>query len=256
MLMKGEMSCQILLCGCAAVMLSSRVIAPSALQRFDQPRTVSYTADIVVNGRWLLPRDMLGHVATKPPLVNWMAAPVVALGFWQEWAAKWPMVAATLLTTALTVRIARNLFRKIPETETVANEAALLAGAAWLVNPANMTMIYHCRPDPVLVLFLTAAWMCANAVIFENDSDRIAIGGFSIAIGLAALTKGPAALLPMIYLPLSAWLIRGQPDLLWRSHWVWAISVAPALFSLWAFPTGLRHPAPVFKPLLWRYLTA
>jgi len=254
MLMKGEMSCQILLCGCAAVMLSSRVIAPSALQRFDQPRTVSYTADIVVNGRWLLPRDMLGHVATKPPLVNWMAAPVVALGFWQEWAAKWPMVAATLLTTALTVRIARNLFRKIPETETVANEAALLAGAAWLVNPANMTMIYHCRPDPVLVLFLTAAWMCTTAVIFENDSDRIAIGGFSIAIGLAALTKGPAALLPMIYLPLAAWLIRGQPDLLWRSHWLWAISVALAIFSLWALPTAIRYPAPFFNQLIGREL--
>src|SRR6266404_756904 len=148
MLMKGETLCQILLWGCAAIMLGSRVVAPSALQRFDQPRTVSYTADIIVNGRWLLPRDMLGHIATKPPLVNWMATPVVALGFWQEWAVKWPMIAATLLTTVLTVRIARNLFRKIPETETVANEAALLAGAGWLVNPANMTMIYHCRSDP------------------------------------------------------------------------------------------------------------
>src|SRR5438046_7644326 len=109
MLMKGEMSCQILLCGCAAVMLSSRVIAPSALQRFDQPRTVSYTADIVVNGRWLLPRDMFGHVATKPPLVNWMAVAVVALGFWQEWEVKWSMVAWRMLMTALTVSIVRNL---------------------------------------------------------------------------------------------------------------------------------------------------
>src|SRR2546430_14650514 len=193
MVVKGQTLCQILLWGCAAVMLSSRVIAPSALQRFDQPRTVSYTADIIVNGRWLLPRDMLGHVATKPPLVNWLAAPVVALGFWQEWAAKWPMVAATLLTTVLTVRIARNLFGKIPETQTVANEAALLAGAAWLVNPANITMIYHCRPDPVLVLFLTAAWMFATAIISETNPNKIDIGGVFIVIGFCPLVPRSTA---------------------------------------------------------------
>ena len=224
---KGETLCRILLLGCAAVMLTSRVIAPSALQRFDQPRTVSYTADIVVNGRWLLPRDMFGHVATKPPLVNWMAVPVVALGFWQEWAVKWPMVAGTLLTTALTVTIARNLFRQIPEIAIVADEAAFIAGAAWLVNPANMTMIYHCRPDPVLVLFLTAAWIFATAIVCEPN--KINIGGFSIAIGLAALTKGPAALVPIIYLPLAAWIIRGQPGIIRRGHWWWAILVGIAI---------------------------
>jgi 4-amino-4-deoxy-L-arabinose transferase-like glycosyltransferase len=254
MVMKGAILCQILLVCCAVVMLSSRLIAPSALQRFDQPRTVSYTADIVANGRWLLPRDMLGHVATKPPLVNWMAAPLVALGFWQEWAVKWPMVAGTLLTTALTITIARNLFRKIPETASVADEAALIAGAAWLVNPANMTMIYHCRPDPVLVLFLTAAWMFATAIISENEPSKIKLGGFSIAIGLAALAKGPAALLPIIYLPLAAWLIRGQPGFIRRSHWWWAILGALAIFSLWALPTAIRYPAPFFKDLLGREL--
>src|SRR5947208_3959287 len=116
MVVKGRTLCQILLGCCAVVMLSSRVTAPSALQRFDQPRTVSYTADIVVNGRWLLPRDMFGHVATKPPLVNWMAVAVVALGFWKEWAVKWTSVSATLLTTALTVTIARNLLLQIQET--------------------------------------------------------------------------------------------------------------------------------------------
>src|SRR6266481_2896872 len=133
MLMQGETLCQILLWGSAAVMLSSRVIAPSALQRFDQPRTVSYTADIVVNGRWLLPRDMLGGPATKPPLVNWLAAPVVALGFWTEWAAKWPMIAGTLASTALCVWMAHRLFRQIPQFSTHAKNAAAVAGIAWAV---------------------------------------------------------------------------------------------------------------------------
>src|SRR5438046_10277032 len=122
------MSCQILLRGCAAVMLSSRVIATSALQRFDQPRTVSYTSDIVVNVRWLLPRDMLGHVATKPPLVNWMAAQVVGLGFGQEGAAKWPRVAAIVLTPAMTVRVTGNIIRRHPATESDGHVAAHTRG--------------------------------------------------------------------------------------------------------------------------------
>jgi 4-amino-4-deoxy-L-arabinose transferase-like glycosyltransferase len=79
--------------------LLARVTGPSALQRFDQPKTVSYTADIVANGNWLLPRDILGRPATKPPLVNWLAAPVVAMGFWTEWAVKWPMLAGSLAST-------------------------------------------------------------------------------------------------------------------------------------------------------------
>ena len=89
--------------------------------------------------------------------VNWLAAPVVALGFWTEWAVKWPMAAATLGTTALTFFIARRLFRRMAETRAVATEAACIAGLAWLVNTANVTMIYHCRPDPGLTAFLTAA---------------------------------------------------------------------------------------------------
>ncbi|MGZ4984679.1 MAG: hypothetical protein ACXV8A_01180, partial [Chthoniobacterales bacterium] len=75
---------------CAVVMFAARIFGPSALQRQDQPRTAAYTADIAANGRWLLPRDMFGNTATKPPLVNWLAAPLLKLGFWSEWAVKMP----------------------------------------------------------------------------------------------------------------------------------------------------------------------
>src|SRR5438046_2872251 len=97
----GARLCFGLLAACWLIMLVARLFAPSTLHRFDQPRTVSYTADVILNGRWLLPRDMLGGPATKPPLVNWLAAPVVALGFWTEWAVKWPMIAGTVASTAL-----------------------------------------------------------------------------------------------------------------------------------------------------------
>src|SRR3954449_4481762 len=135
----------VLLILCLAIMLGARLAAPSALQRFDQPKTVSYTGDIVANGRFLMPRDAMGNPATKPPLVNWLAAPLVAAGFWTEWAAKAPMLLGSLATLALTVWMARRIFRRLPEMEgeSTVHDAAWLAGIAWLVNPANLTMIYH-----------------------------------------------------------------------------------------------------------------
>src|SRR5688572_22884800 len=107
--------CALLLILCLAVMLTARLLAPSALQRFDQPKTVSYTADMVVNGEWLIPRDMRGNTATKPPLVNWLAAPLLSLGLWTEWAVKAPMLLGSLATLALTVWMAHRLFRRMPE---------------------------------------------------------------------------------------------------------------------------------------------
>lgn len=265
----------VLFLSCIGVLLGARLNAPSALQRFDQPKTVSYTADMLVNGRWLFPRDMLGHAATKPPLVNWMAAPVVALGFWTEWAVKWPMMMGAFVTLGLTARMARRLFRKIPETREVEYEAACIAGIAWVVNSPNLTMIYHCRPDPVLVAFLTLAWILGTKIVCderpspqsspsegEADAKRrvrvdlLIVFGFWLAVGLAALTKGPAALVPIIYLPLAARLIGGRWSLVQRSRWWWGLPLALGIFCAWAVPTALRHPDPFFKVLVGKQLIA
>jgi 4-amino-4-deoxy-L-arabinose transferase-like glycosyltransferase len=247
----------VLLGGCLIAMLGARLNAPSALQRFDQPKTVSYTADMLVNGRWLFPRDMLGHPATKPPLVNWMAAPVVALGCWTEPAVKWPMTAGTVITVALAARMARRLFRKIPETREVEYEAACIAGIACLVNAPNLTMIYHCRPDPVLVAFLTLAWILGTIIICEEEPpSSVVVLGFWIAVGLAGLTKGPAALVPIIYLPLAARLIGRRWSLVQRSRWWWGLPLALGIFCAWAVPTALRYPDPFFKVLIGKQLIA
>jgi 4-amino-4-deoxy-L-arabinose transferase-like glycosyltransferase len=281
----------VLFLSCIGVLLGARLNAPSALQRFDQPKTVSYTADILVNGRWLLPRDMLGHPATKPPLVNWMAAPVVALGFWTELAVKWPMMLGTIITAALAVRMAHRLFRKIPETREMAQGAACVAGIACVVNSPNLTMIYHCRPDPVLVAFLTLAWILGTKIVCDREpanaleqplqnqpspgasrpplpsrerievrvshSPRVSIvAAFWIAVGLAALTKGPAALVPIIYLPLAARLIGGRWSLVQRSRWWWGLLLALGIFCAWAVPTALRYPDPFFRVLIGKQLIA
>lgn len=228
-------------------MFGVRIFGTSALQRQDQPRTVSYSADVAAHDRWLLPRDMFGQPATKPPLVNWLAAPLLKLGFWTEWAVKMPMLLASLTTLVLTIWFANYLLAN--------RDAAYLAGLAWLVNPANINMIYHCRPDPVLIAFLTAAWILGTRII-RAESSLTTIAGFWICIGLAGLTKGPAALVPIIYLPLAARLIGGRWSLVNRSRWWWGFPLAAAIFLAWAIPCALRYPDAFYNVLLKRELIA
>ena len=264
----------LLFLACVLIMFGARLLGPSALERYDQPRTVAYTADMVVNGNWLLPRDMLGNPATKPPLVNWLAAPLVRLGFWTEWAVKLPMLLASLATLALTVwsvhLTRRDVLRHLPNSmgeapsrkewgraEARPSEVGLLAGIAWLVNPANINMIYHCRPDPVLVVFLTGAWILGTRIVADKQEPGLKmLVGFWLCVGLAALTKGPAALLPIIYLPLAARLIGGNWFLLHRSRWWWGLPVTLAVFGAWAIPCALRHSDEFFRVLVGREFIA
>jgi 4-amino-4-deoxy-L-arabinose transferase-like glycosyltransferase len=238
----------LLLLACVVIMYGARLLGPSALQRQDQPRTVSYTADIAANGRWLLPRDMFGEAATKPPLVNWLAVPLLKLGFWTEWAVKMPMLLGSLATVALTVWAARRLLRD--------NDAAFLAGIAWLVNPANVSMIYHCRPDPVLNVFVTAAWLLGTVIISEKRAARAAVVAFWVCVGLAGLTKGPAALVPVIYVIVAARVIAGRWSFVQRTQWWWGLPLAAALFLAWAVPCALRHADAFYEVLVRQQLLA
>lgn len=82
----------------------------------DQTKTMAYTTDIVLNGRWALPRDNVGSFARKPPLVNWLGAPFQGMGLWSEWAFKVPCMISALAATALTMFMAyRQIARCRPE---------------------------------------------------------------------------------------------------------------------------------------------
>ena len=76
------------------VIFGCRWFGPSDLYDNDQPKTVAYTVDMVEHGRWLLPVDMLGRPATKPPMYNWIGAPFVAAGWHDEFALKLPSTAS------------------------------------------------------------------------------------------------------------------------------------------------------------------
>lgn len=239
-----------ILLACLALIAGARIAGPSALQRFDQPKTVAYTASAVLDRQWLLPGDTMGRLSTKPPLVNWMAAPVVGLGFWTEWAVKLPMLVASVATLLMVVGMARHLLARCPETAARAAEGSVLAGLAWLATPATAESIYHCRPDPVLVAFLAGAWALATLAM-EGDSRRPGWvkAGLWICVGLAGLTKGPPALLPMLYIPLAARWIYGRGSAA-RTGWKWGVPLALGIVGLWLVPVIVWHAHHFFHVLL------
>lgn len=237
------------------VMLVTRIAGPSAMHRFDQPKTVAYTASMVLHGEWLLPDDMFGRKSTKPPLVNWLAAPVVSLGVWTEWAAKLPMLLASLVTLLITVLMGRHLLSRCAETAAWATEGGLLAGFAWLVSRGTMDALYHCRPDPVLVTCLIGAWALAT-LAFEGEKpcSRWILPGLWICVGLAGLTKGPPALLLMLYVPLAARLIYPGASAAARTGWHWGIPLSLGIIGIWLVPVAVFHSEHFFNTLLGKEL--
>src|SRR5687768_11921307 len=97
----------------AAILLlvfAASILGASDLHDKSQPKTVAYTADVVLHGRLILPRDMVGGPARKPPLYNWVGAPFVAVLGFHEWVLKIPAMIAGVGAVAVSVVMARRLF--------------------------------------------------------------------------------------------------------------------------------------------------
>jgi 4-amino-4-deoxy-L-arabinose transferase-like glycosyltransferase len=265
-----------LLAAVALTAVGMRLTGASALYRFDQPRTAAYTADVAYHGRWLLPRDMQGHLATKPPLVNWLGAPPLWLGLPAEFAVKTPMLLGGLATLALTAAIGYALLRRavLHEREHGSNPLtpkasedmqrfvgplSVSAALMWLAASVNLHALYHCRPDPFLLPLMIGAWWAATRVLECAEAQRVAEAsgqptqaaakerlrwawGFWTLVGLAALTKGPPALAPVLYLVLACWWLHGRWGLLGRSGIFWGLPWALLIVGWWLAAVTWHYP--------------
>src|SRR5205814_10603826 len=127
----------------AAIVFTWRLLGPADLYEKDQPKTLAYTADMVLRGRWTLPRDVLCQPATKPPLFNWLVAPVVKLtGWWSEPLLKWPSLAGVIAIAAMCIFLGRRI-----EREENLVGVGILAAMIWLANAPVVRLMYLCRPD-------------------------------------------------------------------------------------------------------------
>ncbi|MFI4896278.1 MAG: ArnT family glycosyltransferase [Phycisphaerales bacterium JB059] len=243
---------------CLVAAFLGRILGPSdLLQNTDQSKTIALTADVVANARWALPRDALGHLTRKPPLVNWVAALPVSLGFWSEWAFKLPSLLAALAAIAATAAAARFLLRRpgvrLNQKSTASGPVALalLGAMLYLASPSTIKHLYFCRPDMLFTACLAWGWYAGVRTIHDPQTNhrRWALLMW-VAAGLALLAKGPLALLVPAYALLAPLLIERRPALLARAGFLWGLPLMLAIFLLWLVPAWLSDRTFVEQTLI------
>jgi 4-amino-4-deoxy-L-arabinose transferase-like glycosyltransferase len=200
----------------AAVMLA--VAGKPAVRRTQEARVLESAREML--GRplhdWLIP-SLDGQLRLqKPPLAYWLSAAGYGTFGVSEWAGRVAPVLSGLLTLAVTFLTAARLFGR-------------RAGFFATTGLAGSLMFCHsfalAETDAGATLFVTISISLLWRAAGNEGRARSRVARFhlaSLAIGLAALCKGPPALFPIVFL-LALAAVERRPRLLWE----WLRSGAP-----------------------------
>jgi 4-amino-4-deoxy-L-arabinose transferase-like glycosyltransferase len=216
-----------LLVGAAAALLAG--IGTGAVDRSQEARVLETAREMLgaPGRRWLVP-EVNGHVRLqKPPLAYWLSAVAFELAGVGEGRGRVPFALVGVATVALTYAGARWLFTP---------RAALLAAAALLGSELFFRHSRLAETDGPAALFVTAAVLALwrGFERFGTGGTRAAVLWFnlaSLAMALAALTKGPPALYPLLFFVALAAVERRWNALAW-----WALGGAPLVLAAVAAP--------------------
>jgi 4-amino-4-deoxy-L-arabinose transferase-like glycosyltransferase len=226
---------------------SFRIFGPGDLHKKDQPRTVSYTVDMAVNGRYMLPVDVMGFPATKPPMHNWLTLPFTAwIGVWREWSFKAPTVVASLALLFMVVVMTGDILKRsgLPGHRFI-DPLPMAAGAIFLCNTTVFRLCYIARPDMTQALFLVVSWLAATKLLAENSSSRNQISWVILlwsSTACAALTKGPPALLPVIYIAVAGVSQKNITRAFRLTYFPTGAGLAAGCLALWAWAAYQENP--------------
>lgn len=217
---------------CAALIVAFGLMGSRGIWDPDEGRYTNVALNMLDSGDWVDPRrnDDVGHW-TKPPLTYWALAASMGLFGRNPWAARLPVALAFLASVALTWRLARRL---APGAEAV----AALAFATMLLPALAAQLI----ATDFLLTALEALALTAYA------EGRFSVAGPRMrwwlamwaAFGLAFLTKGPPALLPLVAILVFEWLVPPRaPD---RGRLI-ASAIAFLMVAVpWYAAVSVRHP--------------
>ena len=181
--------------GLWAVLAAIRLSAPSDLMDLDQERPVSYAADIIHHGRWIVQRDIDGEIASKPPLVPWLAAGCA----WIFGAGRLSHVTAALPSTFATLAVGLMLARGC---RAAGGRVALLAASAWLMSGVALKQLSLTRTDPVFSALVFAGALLGLRA--RRAGTARAWTWFWLAAAAASLAKSPVGVALMAMAPLAA----------------------------------------------------
>ncbi len=254
-----------------AIVILGRILSPSDLgQNLDQSKTIAFTLDMIHNNQWILPSDGINERTRKPPMVNWVGAPIVALGIHTEWALKLPSILAGITTAIFVFIAARFLFRQLEfnhqdnAEHAIASNATVLAffaSCAWLASLSTIKQIYFMRPDLLFTAFLTIAWVCSILLLVPmNNQQSIKVKkqsllalGIWLATACAILTKGPLAIFVPIYLLLHILLITPKAQrksAINKLNLWWGIPLVLILPAIWLYAAYRVDPDHVSNALI------
>jgi 4-amino-4-deoxy-L-arabinose transferase-like glycosyltransferase len=259
---------------------TARMLGPSDIHDQTQPKTISYTTDIVIHpAHWALPRFSETRPATKPPLYNWIAAPAVALTNGTSIIAhKIPSILAYLAMAFLIWRLGTRLDRlQQNRLEVNRNDqggfthiSGPVAVLMFAISPAIYKLCYLARPDTILMLWLVLGWFAATKVALctrervqamSEDTARPGVFSWQLIMwtsaGLAGLTKGPAALAIPAFAFVFGWFLprieKSRTDSATKTG-RFTTFLACARRSFRRFGMGWGIPLMVMMPVAWLLL--
>jgi 4-amino-4-deoxy-L-arabinose transferase len=156
----------------------------------DEGRYSSAGINMLETGNWLLPTLDRHHPhLTKPPMTYWVLAASFGLLGNNEWAARLPGALAFIGTGLLVFGLGRRLLPERP----------WLPALIWSLSLAAVIGANIVSTDNLLAFFETAAMFCFVEWWTRPGSvSRGWIRGMWLLWGLAFMTKGPPALLPLL----------------------------------------------------------
>ena len=221
-----------LVVACVALIVAFGLLGSRGIWDPDEGRYTNVALNMLDSGDLINPQrnDDMGHW-TKPPLTYWAIAASIELFGRNAWAARLPIVLAYLLSVALTWQLARRL---APGAEAV----AALAFATMLLPALASQLI---TTDFLLAAFEALAVAAYVEGRFGSSETQFrwwrATGA---AFGLAFLTKGPPALLPLIAVLIFEWLVRSRMP---HRRPLFAAAVAFLVVAVpWYAMVSARHP--------------
>ena len=178
----------------------------------DEPRYAAIGQAMARTGDWVTPTLWGAPWFEKPPLLYWMSAPLFAMGWTPEVAARLPVALLSLAFLALAAWLVAREFGG----EVSAVAIGLLATSAGWVAYSNF-----CLTDLPMAVFFSLALLLALPVLrSEPDLHGLAVRflGIGACLGMGVLAKG---LVPLALSVPLAWFLRRW----WRSWWLAAVGV-------------------------------
>ena len=175
--------------GLVGLVIANAVHSPGNACAHSQWRQMGAAVATMNTGQWLLPRNQIDRLPSKPQLYAWLTVPVLRLtGLYTDFAYRFPSVVAALVMGVLVYLLGRRWYGR---------GVGLLAACMWATAMHMSRLMYLGTTDMLVTLWTTLSIFCADRLLFHRAPRRRrpwwALGLWASMI-LGALTKGWGAL--------------------------------------------------------------